>query len=277
MVACSANAQIRISISGGSVDDRPIPQLEIDSALYKISYRMSFIPDTTNRENRRDGVVMLYVGKNNRCLFIDKSEVESDSLSAKARAAGENPFSSGTFVSVGRKVFKPVIAVNYPHEGDVLYQEFGGIETRYIDHDAVMDWTITDESRDILGYECRKATTDYRGRHYEAWYAEDLPLGFGPYMFRGLPGLIFEINDTAREYEFSLLGFERLAQPFVLTIDDYQVEKMTRDEFRKLERAKYNDPMMDMSGGVENLHVYDSDGKEIKHSAPRPYNPIERE
>lgn len=274
----AGKTQIKISISGnGIVADNPSPQLEIDSAIYKVSYRMVCVPDTTYRENKKVGQVLLFIGKNNRCLFIDQTEVETDSMEMRARAEGANPFSISTSSLKNQRVFKPVLAINYPEPGQVLYQEYGGVEKRYIDTGSHIEWTITDEMENVLGYNCRKATTHYRGRDYEAWYAEELPLSHGPYMFRGLPGLIFKIYDVEHDYEFSLLGFEKLSQPFMLTIDDYEVEMMSREEFRKLERAKHEDPMISMSEGVRNVQIFDSDGKEIKSLPPRPYNPIERE
>ncbi len=271
-------AQVKISISGnGTVADNPSPQLEIDSAIYKVSYRMVCVPDTTDRGNKKAGQVLLFIGKNSRCLFIDQAEVEIDSIEARARVEGANPFSISTSSLKNKRVFKPIIAINYPEPNQVLYQEYGGIEKRYIDKSSHIEWNITDETEEVLGYNCRKATTHYRGRDYEAWYTEELPLGFGPYMFRGLPGLIFKIHDVEHDYEFSLVGFEKLSQPFVLTIDDYKVEMMSREEFRKLERARHEDPMISMSEGVHDVRIFNSDGKEIKSLPPRPYNPIERE
>ena len=61
----------------------------------------------------------------------------------------------------------------------------------------------------ILGYTCHKATTRFRGRDYVAWYTEEIPLSYGPYKFRGLPGLITCIYDKDRDHVFTLQGFER--------------------------------------------------------------------
>lgn len=280
LVAFIAPAQVKIIIPEGVVlNDAPSPELEIDSAIYKVSYRMSYLPDTTQFDSRKEGYVNLYIGKNNRSLFIDRYEVEFDSLMPEVQRKGGDPLSV-SLKGLTTKVFDQVLAIDYPDKGEVLFQQYGGEYKRYIDDNATQNWVIRDTTEDILGYVCRVATTTYRGRDYEAWFAEEIPLAYGPYVFRGLPGLIFKIYDIDHEYEFSLIGFETVEHPFKLTIEDSDPVMMTRDEFRKLERAYHEDPMISMEEGVSDLKLYEGSstaGKEIKYLPSRPYNPIERE
>ena len=51
------------------------------------------------------------------------------------------------------------------------------------------------ETKKIGTYVCQKATLNYCGRHWEAWFTKEVPLNKGPYFFDGLPGLIIYIND----------------------------------------------------------------------------------
>lgn len=57
-----------------------------------------------------------------------------------------------------------------------------------------LDWEIHDETKEILGYTCIKATTtlEYPFNDFPTtvWFAPELPFPFGPKEFRGLPGLI---------------------------------------------------------------------------------------
>ena len=59
------------------------------------------------------------------------------------------------------------------------------------------------------GYKTRKAVTTAYGRKWIAWYAEDLPLNFGPYKFCGLPGLIINMYDEKAEYLITLTQFKK--------------------------------------------------------------------
>ncbi|WP_306454673.1 GLPGLI family protein, partial [Porphyromonas gingivalis] len=45
-------------------------------------------------------------------------------------------------------------------------------------------------------------------RDCTAWYAEDIALSDGPYIFRGLPGLIVAIGSDDGEYVFELNGMQ---------------------------------------------------------------------
>ncbi len=64
------------------------------------------------------------------------------------------------------------------------------------------DWQLFNETKDILGFTCYKATVYYEDkrpitgaaipREITVWYAPDLPAYFGPQGYGGLPGLILK-------------------------------------------------------------------------------------
>ncbi len=53
-------------------------------------------------------------------------------------------------------------------------------------------WVITDHKKNILGYGCIEAKGKFRGRDYQVWFAQDIPVRYGPWKLNGLPGLILE-------------------------------------------------------------------------------------
>lgn len=62
------------------------------------------------------------------------------------------------------------------------------------------NWEIYTETKQIGNFNCQKATIDFRGRTYIAWYSDKIPVPFGPWKFQGLPGLIFEVYDTDKSF-----------------------------------------------------------------------------
>lgn len=55
-------------------------------------------------------------------------------------------------------------------------------------------WKITDETRDILGYSCRRANAIMLDSIYVvAFYTTEIPLSGGPESFCGLPGMILGV------------------------------------------------------------------------------------
>lgn len=53
-----------------------------------------------------------------------------------------------------------------------------------------IQWELGDETQVICGYLCNKATGQFRGRNWTAWYSEKIPINNGPWKFGNLPGLI---------------------------------------------------------------------------------------
>lgn len=76
-------------------------------------------------------------------------------------------------------------------------------------------WTLSDESRKITQFTCRKATTTFRGRTYTAWYTTEIPIIGGPWKFDGLPGLILQVS----------------SDDGVLSIEAVRIEKKDRIDF----------------------------------------------
>ncbi|SDG60179.1 GLPGLI family protein [Flavobacterium omnivorum] len=71
-------------------------------------------------------------------------------------------------------------------------------------------WVLNQEAtKEIDQYLCYKATANFRGRNYTAWYSLDFPLQYGPWKFNGLPGLIMEIYDQNNRYYWGVtsIGF----------------------------------------------------------------------
>lgn len=96
---------------------------------------------------------------------------------------------------------------------------------------------------------------------------------YGPYLFHGLPGLIFAISDTGCNHVFTLNGLVRLAapQPIYLYKDKQQLV-LSREDALKMKRNEAADPQsaMEMSG----KSVTFIGEKRLKSL---PYNPIELE
>ncbi|BDD11079.1 GLPGLI family protein [Fulvitalea axinellae] len=62
------------------------------------------------------------------------------------------------------------------------------------------DWKITTEKKKIGKYDCVKATAMDDDKELVAWYTEAIPLGAGPDIFGGLPGLILELERGRTKY-----------------------------------------------------------------------------
>ena len=79
----------------------------------------------------------------------------------------------------------------------------------YTEQWPLMRWTLADEQQTILGHRCQKATCQFRGRDFVAWFAADVPIKGGPWKFGGLPGCILKIYDVQKIYVWEAVAIER--------------------------------------------------------------------
>lgn len=133
-------------------------------------------------------------------------------------------------------------------------------------------WTLGQERKTVLGYDCQQATCRFRGRDYVAWFAADIPLSYGPWKFHGLPGLILEVSDTQCEYVFTATGIEKpKTETSIRWIDEESIREIKREQALKMEKMLHKDHgacaadfgVTFMMGGMEHASL--------------PYNPIELE
>lgn len=98
----------------------------------------------------------------------------------------------------------------------------------YTESAAQQQWTLGDERKTILGHQCQRATCQWRGRDFEAWFAADIPVRLGPWTFGGLPGLILKLYDTQKLYTWEAVE---------LRSGDFPITKRKYEGFRKDTRA----------------------------------------
>ncbi|MEM0541154.1 GLPGLI family protein [Flavobacterium sp. j3] len=67
----------------------------------------------------------------------------------------------------------------------------GKDEVAYVKEKLIdWNWTITNETKTINQFLCKKATATARGINFTVWFTEDIPIDAGPKFLNGLPGLI---------------------------------------------------------------------------------------
>lgn len=76
----------------------------------------------------------------------------------------------------------------------VIYKDrYVGMNFVVKDNKYSINWTITGNSKKVMGYSCQEATGEFRCRSYKAYFLKEIPFSDGPFKFDGLPGLILEV------------------------------------------------------------------------------------
>lgn len=217
------------------------PVIDAEPSLLEVHYIRTQITDTTRRsEHFLKDPVMLRVGKT-KSLFCGSKRLLVDSLRAVNpdlefalyRQTMDNNRQNGTH-NLPSGYYGSYIYKNYP-EGKVTEKCHFDMEQRQYEEEWEKPrWEISDSSKNILGYECFKATTEFRGRHWTAWFAPEIPLSDGPWKLCGLPGVILEAYDSYRDYSFTATAIlqEGLSELGFMTYDERKgVMKSSRDKF----------------------------------------------
>lgn len=125
-----------------------------------------------------------------------------------------------------------------------------------------MDWKLSPDTKKIDEFLCQKATTQYGGREWEAWFYTNYPYQDGPYVFRGLPGLIISIADTKGDYRFDLVAIKANSENPIFRIKNGKV--ISWKEYQKMLLSYYSDPYSHIK--IQNMPVkaMDENGNPIK-------------
>ncbi|WP_265427803.1 GLPGLI family protein [Chryseobacterium sp. YIM B08800] len=115
-------------------------------------------------------------------------------------------------------------------------------------------WNISNEHKKIGIWAATKATTDFGGRKWTAWFSQDIPLPYGPYVFYGLPGLILEVNDSENNYRFNLIQnknykVELNSNNFIEKLFGDRKIDITEKDWQKIQLNYYNNPIPEYKEG----------------------------
>ena len=72
---------------------------------------------------------------------------------------------------------------------------------------------IAEGNEKVDNYTLQKASTNFGGRNWTAWFNSEIPFQEG-YKFTGLSGLIFEIYDSENIFHYSLIKSLNLPETF---------------------------------------------------------------
>lgn len=111
----------------------------------------------------------------------------------------------------------------------------------YVEPFSELEWEIGDSTKNVIGYECVQANTEYHGRHWTVWFTPEIPVQDGPWKFRGLPGLILEAT-TGDGIGFFADGIEQSAKEIKAVYGADKYEKHNRKDILRARRAMADNP-----------------------------------
>lgn len=218
-------------------------------------YEYRFRPDSTKIDSLKTEWMYLDISKNGS-KYYSKKAFESDSILAenikKQMASGSRNISISRQRNGGD--------INY--EVEKIYPGFQTFLTtsvgndRYkVTEDRKPEWKIQPDKKKMGEFSVQKATANFAGRNWEAWFTTEVPIQDGPYKFSGLPGLIVSVADKSGSHNIELKGLKKITQTFSTEIDTQGRDipltgrkpiEVNRQQYAKQLKQYENDPVQGM-------------------------------
>ncbi len=243
----------------------------IDQAKFIAHYNLTYKEDSLNLDDVRKEGQFLFLG-DHISRFIGKIyyKIEQDTKDFKT-VAEHTEYLTNLFSNPVKLRSLYEYHKNYPVGKITCFEHCASGSFLYEEGMELFDWQLSNITDTIAGYTVHKATTDFGGRSWVAWFSPEIPFNDGPYKFNGLPGLILKVHDTRMHYEFVLDFIEKPEQKIDIEFIERNYFKTTKMQyFRAEDDARENivSTVKAMGNGI------DAQQKIAKKMAAR-NNPIE--
>jgi GLPGLI family protein len=260
---------------------QPLAQ-EREKPMLVIKYKFTHVVDTTQPQNPVVQHYLLYEGASfSKYVEFNTAMYEAGTpVTEVIRDDNGNEYKSVLMAS-DKPLYKKLSTQK-------MTTEYSYFSTAYLVEEPLpkLNWEMMKETKNIKGYQCQKAMTDYKGRRYEAWFAAGFPIADGPWKFTGLPGLILEVSDLNRQVVFEFVELNRAGKETPMIGFAGNASFVTKQQYAKLAKAIQQDKnaMRGAAAGAElgtvsvsNVPISASVSSSAPAAKPRRFNnPIER-
>lgn len=201
----------------------------IENTEFIAAYSLTYKLDSLNLDDVRNQEMWLFIGKNisyfvSKYHYLDLQAMSKIKTPAERQlwTANRGPYELRSLYHIYK---------NYP-TGKITFTEssLSGF-FKYQENLDAFNWKLTQDTATICGYLSQKATCEYGGRSWIAWFSTEIPFNDGPYKFNGLAGLIVKIYDTRNHYIFELTSIEVADPDLMISILDYAYIETTKENY----------------------------------------------
>ncbi len=187
-----------------------------DNAYLLCKYKVIIVSDTNKRQNTQEDITGLEISKNMSRYFSIYNEEQTREQAEWKKNNGDKPMDVfATFSNYKKRGLRIKIYKNYGTNQLTVFDNIATETFTFEEDNPDFAWKILPDTMQILNQICQKATCQFRGRKYEAWFAQGINLSEGPWKFNGLPGLILKVIDSKQDYSFEAISIEKIDYPIV--------------------------------------------------------------
>lgn len=247
------------------------------SQTRRFVYEYRFAVDSTQVDSLKTEMMFLDIDKD-KSTYFSETKFREDSININSLIQQQKLNTGSTSISSHSKPWNVMYTVtkHYPSH-DVFLQTWVESTQFLVKSQSKMNWKIQSDTQTIADYPCQKATLDFGGRHWTAWFTTEIPIPEGPYKFHGLPGLIVKMEDATKTHFFLLKGNKKLRDKngldYIQNLGSeayggfFKPVKVSHQQYKKLLKQYRNDPVKDLrqrlSQGNYKVVIETDDGREI--------------
>lgn len=231
--------------------------MSLNAQTHRFIYELQLKMDSTDTDYQKYNMILDIGSK--EVKFYGKDLLVADSLNKKfGNMDNRHIDMTGQVVKRKKNTYENENFINIKFE----YYSFKTTDQ--------ITWNISGETKQVQQYTLQKATAKFGGRNWVAWFSREIPFKEGPFKFSGLPGLVFEIYDTGKNFIYNLIKSQELPDTFhtedflesnfgnkAIPINEKQRQKLLTEFFNdpfSFERTNFNNG--------SSLHI-NINGKEI--------------
>lgn len=222
------------------------------SAQHKeFTYEYQFISDSADRGNISTEIMILNVDQDKSYYYSLKKYISDSTINAESK---KGLMGMPLLYNIAEIDIKDLKNNKVSFETIILFSKYT------VSQKVDLKWNLSNEFDEILNYKVQKATTEFGGRTWVAWFAKDIPIQDGPYKFHGLPGLILKIEDSTLSHKLVLKGIKNRTAAFQYPSrkDDFGEIKVDYSGFVKAYLQNRADPVAHLIGRIPDQR--DSEG-----------------
>ena len=255
----------------------------------RFMYEYKFVSDSTNRDDVKTELMNLDTTPKGS-KFYSYTSYKSDSL---MRVDLEKQLKANGSINIKtdqrKGVIRYAIAKNYTN-GNIDFRTRIGMDAFRVAEERKMTWKILPDKQKIGNWETQKATTEFAGRKWTAWFCSDIPIQDGPYKFSGLPGLVLKLEDDTHSHLYNLIAIKNLGvlEPEIYAFQISKEIPLKSAEYKKLLLEHRKDPakglrqismdngvVLNMANSAENDKFLKEREKRLKEQIKKDNNLIE--
>lgn len=176
-------------------------------------YEYKFVKDSTEKSKSETELMVLDATKTGSKFYsLKKSIADSthqDRLQKKAR----------DFSGLDYGLVHYVVEKNYP-DFQIEFFNIFEMDKYKVAEKRKLAWQILPDKEKIGELNTQKASVNFAGRTWTAWFTTEIPIQDGPYKFHGLPGLIVKMEDKTQSHSFVLKEIKKLPQDYQWVSDN---------------------------------------------------------